>query len=111
MSSAAASLRPVTALHLPGLHAQVEAIGLLMVRMRAEVGISQYGLAERLVEVSGNTSVTRDQVNRWERYKRIPTPYWRRHLAAVFGIPIQQVDKASALTCRRVVVNYPRLAD
>jgi hypothetical protein len=112
MSLAAASLRSVTTLDLPGWHQQAEAIGPLMVRMRAELGISQYGLAERLVEVSGNTSVTRDQVNRWERHKRIPTPYWRRHLAAVFGLPIQEVDKAAALARKlRTAADADRAAE
>lgn len=112
MSSAAASLRSVTTLDSPGWHQEAEAIGPIMVRMRAELGISQYGLAERLVEVSGNTSVTRAQVNRWERHKRIPTPYWRRHLAAVFGLPIQQMDKASALARKlRAATDADRAAE
>jgi hypothetical protein len=47
MSSAAASLRSVTTLDSLGWHQEAEAIGPIMVRMRAELGISQYGLAER----------------------------------------------------------------
>jgi hypothetical protein len=65
--------------------------------LRAELGISQYDLAERLVEVSGNPSMTREQVNRWERHKRLPTPYWRRYLAIVLDVPRPVLDRATAL--------------
>jgi transcriptional regulator with XRE-family HTH domain len=75
-----------------------ETIGALIARVRAARGKSQYSVADALLEVSGNTSVDREYVNRWETGKRIPTPYWRRHLGVVLDIPIDALDRAAAVS-------------
>ncbi|WP_222851806.1 helix-turn-helix domain-containing protein [Phytoactinopolyspora mesophila] len=60
-------------------------------------GLSQRELAERLAAVSGKTSVTRDDVKRWETGKRIPRPAWRHWLADVLEIPVERLDVAARL--------------
>jgi Helix-turn-helix len=51
-----------------------EPIGRLVERVRADQGKSQHVLAELLAEASGNPSITREYVSRWENGKRIPPP-------------------------------------
>lgn len=81
---------------ISGIHGD-EPIGALIARHRDASGKSQYTLAEALARASGNPAVTREYVNRWEHHKRIPTPYWRRHLSAVLDIPIDTLDRAAAI--------------
>ena len=38
---------------------------------------------------------------RWETGQRIPTPYWRAHLAAVLQLPSASLDRAAAVTRAR----------
>lgn len=58
-------------------------------------GYSQRELAERLAMLSGNSSVTRDDVKRWENGKRIPRSLWRYWLGVALGIPRDQLDIAA----------------
>lgn len=73
-------------------------------RLRHSNGYSQYTLARKLVEVSGNTGITREEVARWERGKRIPGPYWRDWLSSVLGVRRDVLDAAAeyARKVRRV---------
>ena len=61
-----------------------ETVGELISRARGRLGKSQYALAEALREVSGRGDGVPDRsmVARWETGRRVPTPYWRIHLAA-----------------------------
>jgi transcriptional regulator with XRE-family HTH domain len=72
-------------------------VGDLVRDVRHRRGLTQLALADKLAEVSGNDGVNRRQVARWERGKRIPSPYWRRWLAAVLEIPKANIDRAAAL--------------
>ncbi len=63
-------------------------------------GQSQYALAERLRSESGNASVAREYVARWENGRRIPTPYWRQYLSSVLDIPREDLDRAAAVALR-----------
>jgi tetratricopeptide (TPR) repeat protein/transcriptional regulator with XRE-family HTH domain len=74
-----------------------EPIGELIERIRDKRGKSQYALAEDLLKVSGNTSIDREYVHRWEIHKRIPTPYWRRHLSVALDIPIDVLDRSASV--------------
>lgn len=69
-------------------------------RARARLGYSQYGIAAELVRISGNGSLTRDEVARWERGKRIPGPYWRHWISAVLGLRSAELE-AAAYAARR----------
>lgn len=71
------------------------AIGTLIRSARRQLGYSQYRLADALVEISGNNAITREQVARWERGKRIPGPYWRQWLTAALDVARSVVDEAA----------------
>jgi transcriptional regulator with XRE-family HTH domain len=68
--------------------------------LRSQLGLSQYDLAGKLIAVSGNCSITREDVSRWERGKRIPGPYWQKWLCTVFDLPQQDVEVAAAAARR-----------
>lgn len=62
---------------------------------RRQRNLSQRGLAAVLVEVSDRDTVTRSDVSRWERGKRIPTGdrlYW---LSQVLHIPEDVLRRAT----------------
>lgn len=61
-------------------------IGRLIRSVRRERGLTQYDLADALASASGNDSLGRDEVSRWERGKRVPGPYWRGWLSDVLEI-------------------------
>ena len=69
--------------------------GQLIRRYRMRQGMTQAALAEALAKASGNGSVSRDQVSRWEGGGRVPGPYWRRWLSAVLGVPRPELDRAA----------------
>ncbi len=73
-----------------------ETIGALLARARLQHGISLLRLAERLCASSGQATVTRHEVSRWEREERIPTPYWLTWLAAVLDLPLVELERAAA---------------
>jgi len=62
---------------------------------RTRRGMTQAALADRLARVSGNTSATRDQVTRWERGGRVPSPYWRHWLAVTLEVSDSDLDLAA----------------
>ncbi|MGH3342698.1 MAG: helix-turn-helix domain-containing protein [Carbonactinosporaceae bacterium] len=74
-----------------------EPIGALIRRARVERGKSQEQIAEALRQASGNPTVERGYVARWEAGRRTPTPYWRGHLSAVLDIPADVLDRAVAV--------------
>lgn len=91
---------PTDAVH--GIPAQrAEPIGALIERARRQGGLSQYALADLLVALSGNESVSRGEVKRWESGKRIPRPYWRNWLSIAFGLPPDQIKAAARLARQR----------
>jgi transcriptional regulator with XRE-family HTH domain len=57
--------------------------------------LSQRSLAEALVEVSGQDTVTRSDISRWERGKRIPTRHWLRWLSHVLNLPLPRLECAA----------------
>lgn len=63
--------------------------------------MSQYTLAELVVAVSGNDGLSRTEVARWERGRRIPGPYWRRWLSVVLDLPSDELRAAARLARRR----------
>ncbi|WP_229795543.1 helix-turn-helix transcriptional regulator [Saccharothrix coeruleofusca] len=68
--------------------------------MRRRHGLTQRGLTERLHAVSGNRGVTREDVSRWERGKRIPGPYWRHWLSDVLEVPRAELERAATAARR-----------
>jgi len=85
-----------------------ETAGELISRTRHRLGKSQYALAEALRVVSGRSDGVPDRsmVARWETGRRIPTPYWRAHLATVLQLSAAELDRAAvAAKARRA--GYP----
>lgn len=78
-----------------GERAGPEPIGRLMRRARAQRGLSQYDLAEVLVALSRNRGLSRAEVARWERGKRVPGPYWRIWLSAALELPPDELGAAA----------------
>jgi len=74
-----------------------ETAGELIARARERLGKSQYALAEALREACGRGDGIpgRTMVARWETGRRIPTPYWRAHLATVLHLPPSVLDQAA----------------
>jgi len=68
-------------------------IGGLLRELRVKAHRSQSDQAEALSDLAGAV-VTRNQVSRWENEKRIPGPFWQRHLAASFGVPVVELRRA-----------------
>lgn len=78
-----------------------ESIGVLIRAAREQGGLSQYALAARLAALSGRESLTRHEVARWERGKRIPGPYWRKWLSFALDLPLDQLLAAARSTRSR----------
>lgn len=62
---------------------------------REDRGWSQDQMAEALCAASGRSTVTRDEVKRWESGKITPGSYWLRHLADVLGLPLADLQGAA----------------
>ncbi|HEX7308920.1 helix-turn-helix transcriptional regulator [Lentzea sp.] len=84
-------------------HEDVPPITALIPLARRKHGLTQRDLADLLCEISQNDSVTREEVSRWERGKRIPGPYWRAWISAALHVPHAEVDRAAVVErqCRR----------
>lgn len=61
--------------------------------LRCERGLSQSELAA-LAAASGRTTITREEVSRWEHDRRTPTPYWLSHLGVVLRVPPEALRPA-----------------
>ncbi|PRX46548.1 helix-turn-helix protein [Prauserella shujinwangii] len=73
----------------------MEPIWSLVRRLRKQRGLTQYQLADMLVSLSSNRGVSRHEVARWERGKRVPGPYWQRWLSAALDVPSEQLHAAA----------------
>lgn len=74
-----------------------DSIGPMLTRLRQALGYSRTQLAQLLCARSGQSTVTRNEVARWERQDRIPTAYWRHWLAEVLAVPVDVLDTAAAI--------------
>ena|SRR5882724_13199178 len=62
--------------------------------------LSQRELAEALAEASGRDTVTRCDISRWERGKRIPTGHWLHWLSQVLQVPLPSLRYAATIARR-----------
>lgn len=67
--------------------------GLYLAGLRRRTGKSQRQLAGLLCVLSGTTSITRNEVSRWERGGRVPDT-WLPFLAAALMVPETQLQQA-----------------
>ncbi len=66
----------------------------LIRELRESLCWSQSRLATELCKVANHDSVTRETISRWESGKRVPGPWWLRHLATVLQVPSEILEKA-----------------
>ncbi|MFR9779753.1 helix-turn-helix domain-containing protein [Micromonospora sp. MS34] len=62
-------------------------LGPLLAELRSARGWSQQRLAAALCATSGVPTLTRHEVSRWERQRRLPGDFWLGWLAVVLGVP------------------------
>ncbi|MGH3987035.1 MAG: helix-turn-helix domain-containing protein [Pseudonocardiaceae bacterium] len=68
-------------------------LGAVIRELRQSLGWSQSRLATELCKVANHATVTRENVSRWETGKRVPGPWWLRHLATVLQVPIEVLEQ------------------
>lgn len=88
---------------------QLEPIARSIRRGRLRRELSQRDLANALTTVSGNCTVDREQVARWEGSRRIPSPYWRHWLASVLDVSEQDLERAAAVS--RLARSVPEILE
>ncbi|MGW4061992.1 hypothetical protein ACWEGE_27190 [Amycolatopsis sp. NPDC004747] len=74
-----------------------QGVGALLRTERKRAGRSQTDQAEVLSAIAGR-AVTRNEVSRWESERRLPTPFWQRHIAASFEVGVQEIQVAVTMT-------------
>lgn len=75
-------------------YAHAAMLGAVIRELRESLGWSQSRLATALCKVANHETVTREDISRWETGKRIPGPWWLRHLATVLQVPIEILEQA-----------------
>ncbi|GHC80451.1 helix-turn-helix domain-containing protein [Streptomyces flavofungini] len=81
-------------------------LGVYLAGLRRAAGKSQRQLAALLCDVSGTQSVTRTEVSRWERGKRVPD-VWLPWLAQLLGVPVREMERAAAYARGDVWASLP----
>ncbi|QCX76759.1 Helix-turn-helix domain protein [Streptomyces sp. YIM 121038] len=71
------------------------AFGAHLAALRKRARLTQPQLAARLCVVSSTTTVTRSDVSRWERGKRVPDA-WLPSLATALAVPLEELERAAA---------------
>jgi transcriptional regulator with XRE-family HTH domain len=61
-----------------------------LANLRAEASLSQAEVATRINKLTGG-AVTAQTVSRWERGTIVPTPIYRRAIAEVYRVPVEQL--------------------
>lgn len=71
-----------------------EPLGAMLVRLRERKGYTQLQLAESLCAASGQPTVTRHEVSRWEREERVPSRFWLGWFAEALDVPLAELEAA-----------------
>ncbi|WP_405430593.1 helix-turn-helix domain-containing protein [Micromonospora sp. NBC_00617] len=75
-------------------------LGPLLVRHRLARGWSQRRTAAELCAAAGVATLSRHEVSRWERQRRVPDGFWLGWLAFVLDVPVVVLAEAAARTRR-----------
>ncbi|WP_051723920.1 helix-turn-helix domain-containing protein [Micromonospora chokoriensis] len=75
-------------------------LGPLLVRCRLAHGWSQQRAAAELCAASGVPTLSRHEISRWERQRRVPGGFWLGWLAVVLDVPLVALAEAAAATRR-----------
>ncbi|MEU5905604.1 helix-turn-helix domain-containing protein [Micromonospora sp. NPDC047527] len=71
-------------------------LGPLLARCRLARGWSQQRTAAELCAAAGVPTLSRHEVSRWERQRRIPGGFWLGWLAVVLDVPLVVLAEAAA---------------
>ncbi|SBT44830.1 helix-turn-helix domain-containing protein [Micromonospora auratinigra] len=71
-------------------------LGPLLAELRSARGWSQQRVAGALCAASGVPTLTRHEISRWERQRRLPGDFWLGWLAVVLGVPGELLAEAAA---------------
>jgi transcriptional regulator with XRE-family HTH domain len=93
-----------------GDNAQRSSLGLIIRDLRTAVGWSQSRLASKLCEVSGQPTITREDISRWENGRRSPGPFWLRHLATALQLPMTTLEEADRMDRRAFLTDVAATA-
>ncbi|MEV7326921.1 helix-turn-helix transcriptional regulator [Micromonospora sp. NPDC093244] len=75
-------------------------LGPLLARRRLALGWSQRRTAAELCAAAGVPTLSRHEVSRWERQRRVPGGFWLGWLAVVLDVPLVVLAAAAAATRR-----------
>ncbi|MFG2168802.1 helix-turn-helix domain-containing protein [Micromonospora chersina] len=75
-------------------------LGPLLAELRGARGWSQRRIAAELCAAAGVPTLTRHEVSRWERQRRLPGDFWSGWLAVVLGVPGDLLAEAAARSRR-----------
>ncbi|MEO3769372.1 helix-turn-helix transcriptional regulator [Micromonospora sp. B9E7] len=75
-------------------------LGPLLARCRLARGWSQQRTAAELCAAAGVPTLSRHEVSRWERQRRVPGGFWLGWLAVVLGVPLVTLAEAAAAARR-----------
>lgn len=71
-------------------------LGPLLAELRSARGWSQQRVAAELCAASGVPTLTRHEISRWERQRRLPGGFWLGWLAVVLGVPGELLAESAA---------------
>lgn len=80
--------------HGNGSCGQAAMLGAVIRELRESLGWSQSRLATAVCKVANHATVTRENISRWETGKRVPGPWWLRHLATALQVPVETLEQA-----------------
>ncbi|MDM4720009.1 helix-turn-helix transcriptional regulator [Micromonospora sp. WMMA1363] len=83
---------------MPSTLSESTQLGPLLARLRRAQGWSQTRLATALCAASGVPTLSRHEVSRWERQRRVPGGFWLGWLAVVLSVPVEVLVRAAART-------------
>ncbi|MEU4529872.1 helix-turn-helix domain-containing protein [Micromonospora ureilytica] len=75
-------------------------LGPLLARCRLARGWSQQRAAAELCAAAGVPTLSRHEISRWERQRRVPGGFWLGWLAVVMDVPLVALVEAAAATRR-----------
>ncbi|WP_327041539.1 helix-turn-helix domain-containing protein [Micromonospora ureilytica] len=75
-------------------------LGPLLARCRLARGWSQQRAAAELCAAAGVPTLSRHEISRWERQRRVPGGFWLGWLAVVLDVPLVALAEAAATTRR-----------
>ncbi|MFF4875846.1 helix-turn-helix domain-containing protein [Micromonospora sp. NPDC000668] len=75
-------------------------LGPLLAQRRSALGWSQQRTAAELCTAAGVPTLSRHEVSRWERQRRVPGGFWLGWLAIVLDMPLVVLAEAAASTRR-----------